>query len=39
VPASRAKRAGVDAFKALLAEASVQNELARLGMKVEHASA
>jgi molybdopterin molybdotransferase/putative molybdopterin biosynthesis protein len=39
VPTPRARRAGVAAFKALLGEASVQNALARLGMKVEHASA
>jgi putative molybdopterin biosynthesis protein len=39
VPKSRAARAGVVAFKALLSEPLVQAELARLGMKIEHASA
>ena len=39
VPKSRATRAGVVAFKALLSEPAVQSELARLGMKIEHASA
>ena len=39
VPKSRASRPGVAALKALLGDASVQDELTRLGMKVEHASA
>jgi putative molybdopterin biosynthesis protein len=39
VPKSRASRAGVAAFKAVLSDAAVQDELIRLGMKVEHASA
>jgi len=39
VPKARASRAGVAAFKALLNDAAVQDELTRLGMKVEHASA
>jgi putative molybdopterin biosynthesis protein len=38
VPKSRAMRAGVVAFKALLSEPTTQSELARLGMKIEHAS-
>jgi len=39
VPNSRAMRPGVAAFKALLSERTSQSELARLGMKIEHASA
>ena len=38
VPKSRASRAGVAAFKALLSDAAVQEELTRLGMRLEHAS-
>jgi len=34
VPKSRAKRAGVAAFKKLLKEPSIREALARLGMKV-----
>jgi len=39
VPASRANRSGVAAFKALLAEGGVRSALERLGMKFGHVSA